>query len=143
MPPMKDNSDNKSTNRKKPRQMLTLEGFDGSSVKIPMPKQGFWWTKSHGNRCVVGCKNNPSAVYLSDYGLASYAYCMNHAELQIIKNLIHGTNDRGIWVYCHKGKIKPLWFYKDTIESIKESVKEGKSYMQSLKEIDMKVRGMK
>lgn len=141
---MVDRCDNKSHKAKKAkRQMLTLEGYDGSKVKIPMPKQGFWWANHHGNRCVIGCKNYPGAVYLSDYGLASMAYCMAHAELRIIKNLIHGSSDRGIWVYCDKGKIKPLWFYKETIESIKNSVKNGKSYMQSLKEIEMKVKSVK
>jgi len=108
------------------RQYIVLYGYDDSKVKVPIPKYGYWWTKSHGPRCVVGCKNYPDIVHITEKGLANISYCKAHAELRILRSLLTGETERGLWCYCKKGKLSPHWNYDWFISMARDLIKSGK-----------------
>ena len=110
----------KTKTKKQKRDHIRLFGYDESSVLIPIPKNSYWWNKRHKARCVVGCINSPTVAYVSDYGLATLAYCKEHASIRIMKDLLNGTKTRGIFVICHKGKLIPFWEYDVLIKKILE-----------------------
>ncbi|HEC63977.1 hypothetical protein LCGC14_2264630 [marine sediment metagenome] len=122
------------------RQYISYTGWDRKTTKIPIPKGGYWWNKTWGNGCVVGCKNGIECFYISKKGLASIGYCMAHAELRILKSIISGFKERGTWHIVEKGMLKPHYFYKYETKYMLDHLKDPKKYKKRLQNIRMMIK---
>jgi len=98
---------------------ITYVDYDGKHVKIPIPKNGYWWTKKYGASCVIGCNNTIEAFYITDKGHASIGYCDAHARSRILEHMITGVLQRGVWCQVEKGRLEPHDYYKRFIKEMK------------------------
>lgn len=121
------------------RKYILLEGYDGTSVRIPIQKGSSWFTKRHGNRCVVSCRNQQEIIHISEKGLANIAYCEAHAEIRIIHDLLWGLNSRGLWVQCRKGKLVAYSEYGWIVNHLLKITKD-KTVRRRLRQAEKKIK---
>lgn len=107
------------------RRTITIYDYKDRPCTVPLPKDGGWWwgprvgSNLGTNHCVISCYNHADVVYITDYGLARIAYCDSHAITRILRTIITGELERGIWCQTNNGKLVPHYYYKQYLPYMK------------------------